>query len=205
MNNEALAILGVLIIVSALSIQVRSYIRPAVLTVTTQSVILALSVAYLGLVQKSADLILLAFLIFILRGYLLTRILERKLPVRKLFTKEYSHEAATVTVASVFVLIASFLTYRFAIYPAIGDPLGSIGFAVMLQGFLLIMSRRNSFAHVIGYIEEENGVIFMSLSVAPLPLLIEISVLLDVLALVIVSAVLVRQDIIHERVEELIG
>ncbi|MBX8630928.1 MAG: hypothetical protein KIY12_00180 [Thermoplasmata archaeon] len=205
MSNEALAILGVLIIVSALSIQVRSYIRPAVLTVTTQSVLLAFSVAYLGLVQKSAGLILLAFLIFILRGYLLTRILERKLPVRKMFVREYSHEAATVTVASAVLLIVSFLTYRFAIYPAIGDPLGSIGFAVMLQGFLLVMSRRNSFAHVIGYIEEENGVIFMSLSVAPLPLLIEISVLLDVLALVIVSAVLVRQDIVHGSVEDLIG
>lgn len=205
MNYEILAILGVLIIVSALSIQLRSYIRPAVRTVTTQSVLLALAVGYFGIIRQSPTLIVLAVLIFVLRGYLLTRILERKIPLRGMYAREYSHEAATVAVASVLVLILSFVIYRIVIYPAVSDPLGSIGFAVMLQGFLLIMSRRNSFAHVIGYVEEENGIIFMSLTIAPLPLLIEISVLLDVLALVIISAVLVRQEIVHRDIEELMG
>ncbi len=205
MSAEVLAIMGVLIIISALSIQVRSYIRPIVSTVTTQSVLLSIAVGYVGLTENIPSLILLAVLIVILRGYLLTRILERRIPLRQMFVREYSHEAVTVAVASVIVFIISFLVYRIVILPAVSDPLGSIGFAIIIQGFLLIISRRNSFAHVIGYIEEENGIIFMGITIAPLPLLIEISVLLDVLALVIVSTVLVRQEIVHRDIEELIG
>lgn len=205
MIAEVLPIMGVLIIISALSIQVRSYIRPIVSTVTTQSILLSIAVGYVGLTENTPSLVLLAILIVVLRGYLLTRILGRRIPLRQMFVREYSHEAVTVAVASVVVFIISFMVYRLAILPAVSDPLGAIGFAIMIQGFLLIISRKNSFAHVIGYIEEENGIVFMSITIAPLPLLIEISVLLDVLALVIVSTLLVRQEIVHKNVEELIG
>ena len=205
MIAEVLPIMGVLIIISALSIQVRSYIRPIVSTVTTQSILLSIAVGYVGLTENTPSLVLLAILIVVLRGYLLTRILGRRIPLRQMFVREYSHEAVTVAVASVVVFIISFMVYRLAILPAVSDPLGAIGFAIMIQGFLLIISRKNSFAHVIGYIEEENGIVFMGITIAPLPLLIEISVLLDVLALVIVSTLLVRQEIVHKNVEELIG
>ncbi len=205
MISEVLPIMGVLIIISALSIQVRSYIRPIVSTVTTQSILLSIAVGYVGLTENTPSLVLLAILIVVLRGYLLTRILGRRIPLRQMFVREYSHEAVTVAVASVVVFIISFMVYRLAILPAVSDPLGAIGFAIMIQGFLLIISRKNSFAHVIGYIEEENGIVFMGITIAPLPLLIEISVLLDVLALVIVSTLLVRQEIVHKNVEELIG
>jgi hydrogenase-4 component E len=67
------------------------------------------------------------------------------------------------------------------------------------------MTRRNSFAHFVGYVEEENGVIFLALTIIPLPLLIEISVLLDVLALIIAGGILVTDNVEHTRVEELMG
>ena len=202
---ELEGIIGVLMLASTLVVQIRSYIRPMTNTVVTQSILLASIAIIIGIRESSIDLIILAILIIVLRGFLVRYVLNRRLPKARMFVREYSHGVASVTLASVIVLIASFLVFRYAFYPSVHDPLGAIGLSILFQGLLLISTRRNSFAHFIGYVEEENGIIFLSLSIIPLPLLIEISVLLDVLALVIAGTVLVTDNVEHTRVEELMG
>ena len=56
-----------------------------------------------------------------------------------------------------------------------------------------------------GYIEEENAIVLFAVFLLPIPLLIEASVFLDVLALVVISSVVVVEKFTHERVEELRG
>ncbi|MCL4328077.1 MAG: hypothetical protein M1151_02810 [Candidatus Thermoplasmatota archaeon] len=203
--SEIEGILGALILGSTLVVQTRLYIRPMINTVVTQSVILAITAAIIGITTSDLDLIILAALIVVIRGVLVRHFLSLRLPKTRMFVKETSHGVSSVTMYSVVVLILSFLIYRYTFFPIIQSPLGAIGFSMIVQGLLLIITRRNSFAHFIGYVEEENGIIFMSLTIVTLPFLIEISVLLDVLALIIVGTGLVTENVEHMREEELMG
>ena len=202
---EIEAILGALILGSTLVVQTRSYIRPMINTVVTQSVLLAVTATVIGVTTDAPDLIVLAALIVVLRGILIRHFLDLKLPKSKMFVKESSHGVASVSIYSVIVLIFSFLLYRYLFFQITQAPLGAIWFSMVVQGLLLIATRRNSFAHFIGYVEEENGIIFMSLTIIPLPFIVEISVLLDVLALIIVGTCLVTENVEHPRIEELMG
>lgn len=202
---EMEGILSVLMIISALSIQMRVFIKPMLNSVIVQSFILAALAVFTGLYESSYTLIVLAILIVLLRGFLITSLLRRKIPEDPSTLREDSITTSTVILSSIFVFILSLVVYRILFLPLLGHPLGSIGLSLIAQGILLMITRKNSFAHVIGYIEEENGIVLLSLLVIPLPLLIEVSALLDVFGIVLVSVILVREDITHDVFEELIG
>lgn len=78
-------------------------------------------------------------------------------------------------------------------------------FILLFQGLFLIASRRSTIAQILGYIEEENALILLGLFLVPVPLLIEASVLLDVLALVVISSLVILEKREHEVLEELVG
>ncbi len=202
---EIEGILSVLMIISALSIQMRVFIKPMLNSVIVQSFILAALAVFTGLYESSYTLIVLAILIVLLRGFLITSLLRRKIPEDPSTLREDSITTSTVILSSIFVFILSLVVYRILFLPLLGHPLGSIGLSLIAQGILLMITRKSSFAHVIGYIEEENGIVLLSLLVIPLPLLIEVSALLDVFGIVLVSVILVREDITHDVFEELIG
>lgn len=202
---EMEGILSVLMIISALSIQMRVFIKPMLNSVIVQSFILAALAVFTGLYESSYTLIVLAILIVLLRGFLITSLLRRKMPEDPSTLREDSITTSTVILSSIFVFILSLVVYRILFLPLLGHPLGSIGLSLIAQGILLMITRKNSFAHVIGYIEEENGIVLLSLLVIPLPLLIEVSALLDVFGIVLVSVILAREDITHDVFEELIG
>lgn len=204
-NHELVNFVGILMLISALSVQISSYIRPMINSLVTQSVLLAVMATYLGIVELNILLIALAALIVLLRGVLLTYVLSRRLPRGRKFVREYSTGTGVALLSSVVVFIVSFIIYRLVFFPAVGHPEGAIALSLITQGMLLILTRRNSFAHFIGFVEEENGIVLLSLSVIALPLVIEINILLDVLALVVAGAVLIHEKIEHEPVEELMG
>jgi hydrogenase-4 component E len=204
-DQEIVNFIGILMLISALAVQIRSYVRPMIDTLIIQSLLLAAIATYLGVATSNLLLLLLAALIVLLRGFLLTFILGRRLPKDHKFIREYSTGTGVALLFSVIVFIASFIVYKLVFYPAVGHPDGAIALSLITQGMLLIMTRRNSFAHFIGFVEEENGIVLMSLSVISLPLVIEINILLDVLALVVAGAVLIHEKIEHVPVLELMG
>ena len=204
-DQELVNFIGILMLISALAVQIRSYVRPMIDTLIVQSLLLAALASYLGIATSDLLLILLAVLIVLLRGVLLTYVLGRRLPRNHKFVREYSTGTGIALLFSVIVFIGSFIVYRLAFYPTIGHPDGAIAISLITQGMLLILTRRNSFAHFIGFVEEENGIVLMSLSIISLPLVIEVNLLLDVLALVVAGAVLIHEKIEHEPVMELMG
>ncbi|EQD60499.1 hypothetical protein B1B_07764, partial [mine drainage metagenome] len=66
-------------------------------------------------------------------------------------------------------------------------------------------SRRRHFSQIIGYVEEENSLVLFAIFLLPVPIVIEASVFLDVLALVVISSVITVEKFSHERMEELRG
>lgn len=73
------------------------------------------------------------------------------------------------------------------------------------QGMFLIASRKSTHTQIIGYVEEENAMILFGIFLLPIPLIIEASIFLDVLALVVISSIIVLEKNEHNPVEDLIG
>ena len=201
-----------LILVTAFYMQGQEFIRPMIRGQLVQSLLLAVVSFIMGFISNDVDFFILALLIVILRGFLITYFLEKGL--RK--DQKHIHERQ-VSVAYLFLISLVFvLTSVFILYSLVFSSItlrsveGNQGIlvfplALFFQGLFLIASRRTTYAQIIGYVEEENAIVLFAIFLLPIPLLIEASVFLDVLALVVISSVVVVEKFTHERVEELKG
>jgi hydrogenase-4 component E len=69
-----------------------------------------------------------------------------------------------------------------------------VSYATMFSGLLLVIARRTVLFQAIGYLAMENGIYIAGISlVSGLPFLVELGVLLDVIAAVLVMVVVVQQ------------
>ncbi|MCI2412703.1 MAG: hypothetical protein RE472_09455 [Thermoplasmatales archaeon] len=203
--DEVYDFIATLMLFVAIWAQIGSYVITKIQVIVIQTTLLAIYAFISGLYTVNYDLILLAFLIIFIRGILTAYILIKKFPVRRELIREKSTTVPSIIIVSIIVLIATLIIYRLTIFQFSPSPITAIGFVIAIQGLLLIGTRKNKITQFTGYIEEENAMIMLSLGIFPLPLIVEISVLLDVLALVIVAAVLLTGDHTSEKMEELIG
>lgn len=204
--------LSSLILITAFYMQGQEFIRPMIRGQLVQSILLAVISLIMGFITGDYDFIILAVLIVVLRGFLITYFLERG--IRK--DQSHLHErhvsvAYLFIISLVFVLTAVLIVYSVVFSgirtESITGNRGILVFplALFFQGLFLIASRRTTYAQIMGYIEEENAIVLFAVFLLPIPLLIEASVFLDVLALVVISSVVVVEKFTHERVEELRG
>ena len=209
-------ILVVLILFTAFWAQVGSYVISKIQVIVIQTSLLSIYTFSSGIYTNSPELILLAFLIIFLRGILTAYILLKKFPERGQLIRERSTTMPSILLVSIGMLIFSLIIYQIVLDPVLTPligkllnsstfPVTSIAFVITIQGLVLIAARKNKITQLTGYIEVENAMILMSLGIFPLPLVVELSVLLDVLALVIVASVLISGSMSSERFEELIG
>jgi hydrogenase-4 component E len=203
--DEVYDFIATMMLFVAIWAQIGSYVITKIQVIVIQTTFLAIYAFISGLFTVNYDLIILAFLIIFIRGIFTAYILMKKLPVRRELIREKSTTVPSIIIVSIIVLIATLIIYRLTIFQFAPSPITAIGFVIAIQGLLLIGTRKNKITQFTGYIEEENAMILLSLGIFPLPLIVEISVLLDVLALVIVAAVLLSGDHNSERMEELIG
>lgn len=66
-------------------------------------------------------------------------------------------------------------------------------------------SRKSTTSHILGYVELENSLVVLGISLIPPPLLIDVTVFLDILGLVVISSVVIVEKKDHEPIEELVG
>jgi hydrogenase-4 component E len=200
------------ILVSAFYIQGQRYIMSMIRGQLVQSVLIAAASFLLAYLESSTDLLILGLLILILRGVLITYMLETRMPSRKSYVFEEGVNVPYLFLVDlVFIVIAVFIIYSiiFSSLVPISQPGNSstLLFPLLLffQGLFLITSRRSTFTQIVGYVEEENGLVLLAIFLLPVPIIIEASVFLDVLALVVISSVITVEKATHERMEELRG
>lgn len=214
--EEIFDFLAALMILVAIWAQVGSYVISKIQVIVIQTSILSTYALLSGIYSVSYELIILAFLIIFLRGILTAVILLRKFPERSQLIRERSTTVPSIIILSIATIIITLIVYRLSLFPILtgitnetvvqeNQPIIAIGFVLVIQGLLLIATRKNKVTQFTGYIEVENAMILLSLGIFPLPLIVEISVLLDVLALVIVASVLLSGNMTSERIEELVG
>lgn len=192
--------------------QAQEFIRPMIRGQLVQSVLIAIVAVLMGLITGDIGFFILAVLLVVLRSFLVTFFLEKGLKREDKTKHEKQVSVAYMFLISlVFVLTAVFIIYSVVFsgiaIKSISGNQGILVFplALFFQGLFLIASRRTTFAQIIGYVEEENAIVLFAVFLLPVPLLIEASVFLDVLALVVISSVVVVEKFTHERVEELKG
>ena len=204
-NQEALDLITAAIILSAIWAQFGTFMSHKVRIVSIQSVLLSIYIIILGIWGNDPELVILGVLIMILRAFLTSRLLNSKLSSDQFVSRERFGDASFLSVISILILIFSILTYRILFTPLGYETIGAGGFALLFQGLFLIGSRKSKFSQFLGYIEEENAIVMLGLGIISMPLVIEVSVLLDVLALLIVSTIIISDKPESQVFEEMMG
>lgn len=211
--DELVAIIGVGTLLTALYLQSESFVRPLVSGIALQSLLLAGLLGVLAWEQQSLDLAVLAVLAVLVRVLLIPYLLRKQIVQFRWKARELPAAQRTTghALAAVVVAIIGWEIYSAALEPTFQVPGGALPFILLLEGFLMLATRANTLVQVIGYLEEENALVYMgALFAHGFPLFVEAVVFLDVLGVVLVGIVLsIQRDVVggsqHAVVEELTG
>jgi hydrogenase-4 component E len=205
-------LVAALVTISAFYIQGEEFVRSMVRAQLVQSVLIASISFVIGVIEASADFFILGVLIIILRGFLISYFLEQRIPGKSSIKYEPNVNLAYYFLLDlVFIVISVFIIFYvvFSSFRVSGVLAGTdvlvFPLTLFFQGLFLIASRKSTFTQIIGYVEEENGLVLFAIFLLPVPLIIEASVFLDVLALVVITSIVVVEKQTHEKMEELKG
>lgn len=217
MNNAdtLVYLISSLIAISAFYIQGQEYIVSMIRGQSIQSLLIAVVAFIMGWQQKSYEFFILGILIIVLRAFLVNYFLQKRIPRQKVYMYERRVSLSYLFLLDlIFIVISVFIIYSIAFSGIVLHSfLGNSGDSAVLvfpltlffQGLFLIASRKTTFTQIIGYVEEENSLVLFAMFLLPIPIIIEASVFLDVLALVVISSIVVLEKFTHEPVEELRG
>jgi len=210
MNVEVLETILASIIVSAFYIQGQAYLKPQIYGQAIQSALISVLAFYLGYEFRSLDYILLGVAVVFLRSILITFFLLRGLKRKPGLRESTRGVASELVLDLVFFIITVIIVYYLILQKAylvteVNPLLLVFSFILFFQGLFLILSRKSTISQILGYIEEENSLILFGSLLIPIPFLIEVSVFLDVLAIVVISSILVLEKPQHSTLEELKG
>jgi hydrogenase-4 component E len=198
-NIEAL--LGILVILSALYMQGQSFVDPTIRAIIVQSILISILFGILAIQTDNVNLFYLAILTAIMRGVTVPRIMLYQVSRFKTSLRETGtgQRIPGLIILGAIIIIIGYALFNAILSPYIPDSQVSVPFTLLLLGFLLIISRRNTLVQMTGYVEEENAILYAGALIAPtVPLLIEFAVLLDIFGVVIIGVILSAQrDIFH--------
>ena len=211
--GELAALVGVGILLTALFLQSESFVAPLVRGIAFQSLLLGILLGWLAWSQRSLDLALLAGLAVAVRAGFIPWVLGRQVRAFRWRLREV-HAAQRVTghaLAAVTLAIVAWFVFQETLATIFPEPGGALPFVLLVEGLLMLATRSNTIVQVIGYLEEENAVVYAGAVFAPgFPLFVEVVVFLDVLGVVLVGVILsIQRDVTgtpeQSALEELAG
>lgn len=169
-----------------------------------QSLLLACSALFLGVLHGSFHLIGVAAVTLAVKSALIPWLLRRTVGKDIYARREISQIlnvptslliALAITIFA-YVVAAPLLDASAGLYEKINLPIGAAG---LFLGAYTITVRREAVPQVIGILAMENGAFFAGVSIAPnLPLIAELAAAFDVLIIALVMGLLTRK--IHEHI-----
>ena len=210
---EAIALVGVGILLTALYLQSESFVDPLIRAIALQSLLLAVLLGWLAWTEDSVDLAILAGLAVVVRAIFIPFVLRRQIRAFRWRVREL-HAAHRVTghaLAAVALAIIAWFVFQQTLASVFPEPGAALPFVLLVQGLLMLATRSNTIVQVIGYLEEENAVVYAgALFAQGFPLFVEVVVFLDVLGVVLVGVILsIQRDVTgtpeEASLEELAG
>jgi hydrogenase-4 component E len=212
-TEEVIALVGVGILLTALYLQSESFVDPLIRAIALQSLLLGALLGWLAWTETSVDLAILAGLAVTVRAVFIPYVLRRQIRAFRWRVREL-HAAHRVTghaLAAVALAIVAWFVFQETLASIFTEPGAPLPFILMVQGLLMLATRSNTIVQVIGYLEEENAVVYAgALFARSFPLFVEAVVFLDVLGVVLVGVILsIQRDVTgtpeEASLEELAG
>lgn len=197
MTDQLLATATGTLLLTAVLLLWRRSVSGAAVLLGLQGVALAGLAALIAAAEGHVGLYAGAALFVLIKGLLIPTLL-----VRTARTVGAGTEATPIVNPTTGMLLAAALTtVAFLVSrPLVAggsanlDAAVAVGIAVVLIGFLVLATRRQALAQIIGFVMVDNGIGATALLAAGgLPLVIELGVLLDVLLVVLILLVLTRR------------
>jgi hydrogenase-4 component E len=210
---EIIALIGVGILLTALYLQSESFVDPLIRGIALQSLLLAGLLGWLAWTERSIDLAILAGLAVAVRALFIPYVLRRQIRAFRWRVREL-HAAHRVTghaLAAVALAVIAWFVFQQTLATVFPQPGAALPFILLVEGLLMLATRSNTIVQVIGYLEEENAVVYAgALFAQQFPLFVEVVVFLDVLGVVLVGVILsIQRDVTgtpeEAALEELAG
>lgn len=187
---------GLLLLTAVLQVWRRS-LHASIRLLAVQGAALAGLVATIGIVEGESEVVAVSVLVLLLKAGALPWVLDRAARLTGA-TREDSpriNPTAGVLLAAVLTLLAYAVSQ-----PVVAADLGPaaravpVGLALVLLGFLVLLSRRSALSQLIGFVVLDNGIATVAfLTAGGVPLVVELGVSLDVLLVVLILGVLTNR------------
>lgn len=185
------------VLVSAVAVLWFSALRAVTRIVAVQGLALGAAAATLGVHGHDAGLVATAIVVIGIKGVIIPMLLVR-IGTDDATARERRPllNVPASLVASAALIVLAFASTR-ALTRVVGGTPGSlvpVGFATLLLGFLVLVTRRRPIFGIVGLLLVDNGIALVAFLVtAGVPFLIELGVSLDVLVGVVVLMVLAQR------------
>jgi hydrogenase-4 component E len=203
--SQAVLLLAGLIALTSFLMLGQSRLVRLVLVFAVQGMLLAATTAMVAGVLNFPHLYISAGLSFLLKGILIPVMLHRMIYRlglhRELDTIEHP---ARVMMGGAFLMVFSYYVSLpvVAHSPLVTLNAIAVSLAVVLLGMLLMITRRQAVAHVVGFMSIENGLFFAAVvSTYGMPMVVELGIAADVLVAAVVFGVFFFQ--IRESIDSL--
>ena len=201
--NHAYAVshfLAGLMLVASFALLYQDRLLAVLRSFALQAIILALAVAWEAFVQDRPHLFITAGLALGLKGLVIPLALHRM--IARLGVHRDVEQVVGVGITMLIGLSLAALSLLLVLKATSGAPSLAreglaIALAIILVGLLMMITRRNAFTQIIGFMSIENGLILAATGARGMPLVVEISVAFSVLIALFVFAVFVFR--IRER------
>ncbi len=185
---------GVLLLTAVLLVWSRS-LRAQVTLMATQGVALAGLVLVLGAHESSLEMLAVAGLVLVLKGFALPGMLRRTVSREGAELRQETpviNTTAALIALSLLTMLALLVSRPLL---ALGDGPAiaavPVGVAVLLFGMLVLTTRRHAISQLLGFLMLDNGIAIVAFLIAGgVPLVVELGVSLDVLLVVLILQVL---------------
>ncbi|MBI9103516.1 MAG: hypothetical protein JEY99_13945 [Spirochaetales bacterium] len=196
MQYNILILLSLLIVLSNIFLLGSSRTGAMIRGVTFQGVVLSLLPLFIpSEAGKIVELLILAIISIAIKGFIIPHYLRKV--TRNVLTKKELHPYVGYSWSVIFGLLISYGSFYFIkklpfMYLSVSSFNTAAAFASIIIGMFIIATRRNIIAQIIGYLVFENAGFILGISIASSqPLFIEIGILLDLLAGIVIMVVAV--------------
>lgn len=194
---QTLALATGLLVLSATLTLWRRSLAGATVLLAVQGVALAVLVATVGGLEGDGHLYLVAVLVLAVKAGIIPWIISRAAAA----TGSTREVAPLVNPTAGLLLSAASTTLAYLVArPVLGANPGAalaavpVGFALILIGFLMLLTRRQAVSQMIGFVVVDNGIAAVAVLLAGgVPLVVELGVMLDVVLVVAIQTVLARR------------
>lgn len=197
--------MGVGILLTALYLQSESFVAPLIPAIALQSLVIAGLLGWLAWTQQSVDLAVVAGVVVVIRVVGIPWVLRHQIKSFRWKVREIhaSHRVTGHALAAVSFAIIAWFVFEETLGPSFPSPSYALPFVLLIQGLLMLATRSNTLVQVIGYLEEENAIVYAAAIFASgFPLFVEVVVFLDVLGVVLVGIILSIQRDVTGTLEE---